>query len=77
VFLEINKLKPAFPDAHCSHEVFEQSVRDIMKFVLRQAPEGFEADAAEFALSATTGLAARSRAAAAHDDDDGGDDGEL
>ena len=75
VFLEINKLKPAFPDAQCSHEVFEQSVRDVMKFVLKQAPDGFQSDPSEFALNATANLAARNRAiadaaSAVPDDDD-------
>ena len=74
VFLEINKLKPAFPDAQCSHEVFEQSVREVMKFVLRQAPDGFQAEPSEFVLNATTNLAARNRAeadaSADLDDDD-------
>lgn len=42
VFLEINKLKPAFPDAPCSHDVFAESVRELMKFVLQQAPDDFE-----------------------------------
>lgn len=49
VFLELNKLKPAFPDAPCSQQVFEASVRDIMKFVLRQAPADFDQDPAELA----------------------------
>ena len=75
VFLEINKLKPAFPDAQCSHEVFEHSVREVMKFVLRQAPDGFHAEPSEFVLNATTNLAARNRAEAdaagiVDDDDD-------
>jgi hypothetical protein len=41
-FVELNKLKPAFPDAPCSQSVFEASVKDVMKFVLRQAPAGFD-----------------------------------
>lgn len=50
VFLEINKLKPAFPDAPCSQTVFEHSVRDAMRCVLRQAPAGFPQDPAELGL---------------------------
>ena len=42
VFLEINKLKPAFPSAPCSQEVFEESVKGLMKFVLKQAPENYD-----------------------------------
>ena len=42
VFLELNKLKPAFPQAQCSQEVFEEAVRALMKFVLKQAPEDFD-----------------------------------
>ena len=48
VFLEINKLKPAFPDTPCSQSVFETSVRDVMKYVLRQAPPGYAPDLSEF-----------------------------
>ena len=54
VFLEINKLKPAFPDAPCSHVVFEHSVRDVMRFVLRQAPAGFPQDPSDFDLGSPT-----------------------
>jgi hypothetical protein len=43
VFLELNKLKPAFPDSPCSQSVFESSIRDIMKYVLKQAPNDFDA----------------------------------
>lgn len=42
VFVELNKLKPAFPTAACSQAVFETSIKEIMKFVLQQAPDDFE-----------------------------------
>ena len=48
VFLEINRLKPAFPEAPCSQSVFESSVRDVMKFVLKQAPAEFRPEDSEF-----------------------------
>jgi hypothetical protein len=51
VFLEINKLKPAFPDSPCSQLVFEHSVRDAMRCVLRQAPAGFPQDPADLGLA--------------------------
>ena len=44
VLMEMNKLKPAFPDAPCSQQVFEASMKDIIKFVLQQAPPGFDAE---------------------------------
>ncbi|MEM7245266.1 MAG: hypothetical protein AAF533_07965 [Acidobacteriota bacterium] len=44
VFLEINKLKPAFPENPSSQSVFDESVRHLMKFVLKQAPDDFEPD---------------------------------
>ena len=47
VFLELNKLKPAFPDSPSSQQVFESSVKDLMKFVLKQAPADFQQDPAE------------------------------
>lgn len=68
VFLELNKLKPAFPDSPCSQQVFEQSVRDIMKFVLKQAPSGFSVDEAEFTPVRNAGTAPA--AAPADEDDD-------
>jgi hypothetical protein len=36
VFTEINKLKPAFPEAAISVGVFDQTVRDLRKFVMLQ-----------------------------------------
>ena len=42
VFVELNKLKPAFPLAPSSQAVFNGAVKDLMKFILRQAPEGYD-----------------------------------
>jgi hypothetical protein len=47
VFQELNKLKPAFPTAPSSQSVFEESVRSLMKFVLRQAPDGYDTSVVE------------------------------
>ena len=65
--LELNKLKPAFPDAPCSQQVFESSVKDIMKFVLKQAPSDFQQDPSELERLAAP---APSASHAADDDDD-------
>lgn len=43
IFAELNKLKPAFPEAPASQQVFEQSLKEIMKFVMKQAPADFTA----------------------------------
>lgn len=67
VFLELNKLKPAFPDSPCSQQVFEQSVREIMKFVLKQAPTGLAVDESEFKFRPTS---AAGPLPAASDEDD-------
>ena len=56
VFLELNKLKPAFPEAPCSQGVFELSVKDIMKFILKQAPVGFSTDPVDLAVVPTDDL---------------------
>jgi len=56
VFLELNKLKPAFPDSQCSQAVFEAAVKDIMKFVLRQAPPDFNQDVDSFARASVDPL---------------------
>ena len=42
VFVEISKLKPAFPEAPCSQLVFEQCIKELMKFVLKQAPDDYQ-----------------------------------
>lgn len=77
VFLELNKLKPAFPDAPCSQQVFEASVKDIMKFVLKQAPPDFQQDSEELeriAAAAAARAAAAAAAAAASGSDEDDDD---
>ncbi len=56
VLLEMNKLKPAFPDAPCSQQVFEASMKDILKYVMQQAPSGFDAQALHFDRAAITQL---------------------
>lgn len=73
VFLELNKLKPAFPDAPCSQQVFEVSVKEIMKFVLKQAPPDFQHDGDELerlAAAAAARAAAAAAASSGPDDDD-------
>lgn len=48
VFLEMNRLKPAFPESPSSQSVFDGTVRDVMKFVLKQAPADFDAEESGF-----------------------------
>ena len=54
VFQEINKLKPAFPDSPASVGVFDATVREFRKFVMKQNAE-LEVLAERFAARAEAG----------------------
>jgi hypothetical protein len=49
VFLEINKLKPAFPDSAISVGVFDETARSLRKLVMKQY-EAMEAEGAALAI---------------------------